>query len=113
MSANTENSTNEDTQGQTSEDIARRSTLAGTVVLIGLIVVAFLAYTIHNRDMLAEQARNFGKIFIESSPAVEKQLGEVRSVKEVEEQHRTGNARGWYLDYDVTGSARPEWLICG
>lgn len=99
-------SPNEDTQATSGESIGQRGTLAGALVLIALIVIVFVGYTIHNRETLAAQAKSFGKIFIQSSPVIEEQLGKVSSVKEVEEQHRTGNTRGWYLDYDVTGQGK-------
>jgi hypothetical protein len=106
MSENIENLAHEDTQSPMSVNIDRRSTLVGGLVLVALIVIAFVGYTIHRRDTLAAQARAFGRIFIENSPVVETQLGEVRTLKAVQEQHRTGRARGWYLDYDVTGQQK-------
>jgi len=106
MSENIENPANENTQSPMSVNIDRRSTLVGGLVLVALIVIAFVGYTIHRSDTPAAQAKSFGKIFVQSSPVVEEQLGEVRSVKEVEEQHSTGKARGWHLDYDVTGQQK-------
>jgi len=106
MSKSMEGPPNEDSRSPMSDNLARRSTLAGALVIVVLIGIAFVGYTIHHRDTLAAQARDFAKIFIRSSPVVEEQLGQVRSMKVVKEQHRTGDARGWYLDYDVTGQQK-------
>lgn len=83
-----------------------RGFLIGTMAIIAVTAVIFVGYKIRHKDERAAQAANFAKIFIQSSPVVERHLGEVRAVKEVEEQHRTGKAVGWFLDYDVTGQQR-------
>jgi Cytochrome oxidase complex assembly protein 1 len=74
---------------------------AGIIVALGIII--FAVYKIDHREQSADQAASFAAVFIKSSPVVEQQLGEVRGMKEVKERHATGAARGWYLDYRVTG----------
>jgi hypothetical protein len=76
--------------------------VAAGVIAFG-IVAAIALYTIHHRDYLAEQADSWARTFIRSSPVVEEQLGRVKNVKQVSEDHVAGKAPGWYLDYDVTG----------
>ena len=80
-----------------------RNLVIGACAIVALAVVVFLVYTARHHDEVAMQAAGFAKTFIQSSPVVEKQLGEVRTVKEVEEKQRSGKLAGWYLDYDVTG----------
>jgi hypothetical protein len=87
-------------------DTDRWSFLIGGMAIVAVTAIIFVGYNIRHRDERAAQAADFAKIFIQSSPVVERQLGEVRAVKEVEEQHHTGKAVGWFLNYDVTGERR-------
>lgn len=77
--------------------------LLGGAIVVALGVIIFVIYTIHHKDYLTAQANSFARTFISSSPVIEGQLGEVQRVEKLKEQHQTGNASGWYLDYDVTG----------
>ncbi len=74
-------------------------------IVIG-VIVAFQISRIRRHDLLNAQAIDFGKTFIHSSPLVEEDLGTVTTVKETTEEHRTRQAPGWYIDFDVSGKRR-------
>jgi hypothetical protein len=79
------------------------TTILAAVVIGVAIVAALAAYKIHNHDLIAAQAASWARTFIRSSPVVERQLGSVQHIKRIKEEHVSGKAPGWYLDYDVTG----------
>jgi hypothetical protein len=77
--------------------------LLGGVSIIAMAGVVFLLFSIHHKDYLATQAKVFSRTFITSSPIVQAHLGTVQNMVETKEQHESGKAPGWYLDYKVTG----------
>jgi hypothetical protein len=90
-----------------SDDESRwfRAVVCLVVLVIGVIVI-FQIYRIRRHDLLSAQAIDLGKTFIHSSPVVEEDLGTVKAVKETGEEHRTGPAPGWYVDFDVLGKRK-------
>ncbi len=87
---------------QDSESSVSRVLLGGLAILV-VAGVVFLLFSIHHKDYLATQAKSFARTFIKSSPVVQDHLGTVQNVVETKEQHESGKASGWYLDYKVTG----------
>jgi hypothetical protein len=79
------------------------STIVAAAIIASGMVIALVVYRIHQRDYLAAQADSSARTFIRSSPVVEQQLGRVQTVKQISEEHLSGKAPGWYLDYRVTG----------
>jgi hypothetical protein len=96
--------TNPEEELPTENQVSSRFTnLIGIVIIICAAAIAFVVYTTHRHDYLSAQADSWGKVFIQSSPVVEEQLGRVRVIKLINEEYLSGKTRGWYLDYDVSG----------
>jgi hypothetical protein len=94
----------------------RWTTLISAGIILALAVVIFTAYTLHHlrhRDQVGKQAASFATLFIQSSPVVEKQLGEVHALREVKEIYRTGALRDGTSIMTLPVRTRPGQSKCG
>ncbi|HKV55721.1 MAG TPA: cytochrome c oxidase assembly factor Coa1 family protein [Candidatus Binataceae bacterium] len=78
-------------------------TIIAVVVVVAIALVAFFGFRFEHNAYMKTQAANVAKLFIKSSPNVEKNLGTVVQLTQKSEARANGAMPGWKVDFNVSG----------